>query len=172
MVTCVHKIPYLLVTLFSLLVHCFSPSLLLVSLRHELDQHLFIVKVTDTGATDLSWAMGWVLCQLSWLVVHMSVFYGFCFNYLSFQSLILAVATQHWYLGRSPQTSVPRAVTSLFSTRLTWHLWTFVDICRHLSWLFMVKWNAQWRHRCPRNLSLSTCVGWVRRAANSLWANW
>ena len=137
--TCVHKITYFLVTLFSLLVHRLAPPLLLVSLRHELDQHLFIVKVTDTGATDLSWALGWVLCQLSWLVAHMSVFYGFCFNYLSFQSLIIAVATQNWYLGRSPQTSVPRVLTSLFSTRLTWHLSTFVVFCRHLSSFVMAR---------------------------------
>jgi hypothetical protein len=65
---------YLLVTLFSLLVHRLALPLLLVSLRHELDQHLFIVKVTDTGVTDLSWALGWVLCQLSRLAAHMSVF--------------------------------------------------------------------------------------------------
>lgn len=65
---------YLLVTLFSLLIHRLALLLLLVSLRHELDQHLFIVKVTDTGVTGLSWALGWVLCQLSRLVAHMSVF--------------------------------------------------------------------------------------------------
>ena len=165
MVTCVHKITYLLVTLLSLLVHRLAPRLLLVSLRHELDQHLFIVKVTDTGATDLSWALGWVLCQLSWLAAHMSVFYGFCFNYLSFQSLIIAVAIQNWYLGRSPQTSVPRVLTSLFSTRLTWHL---CDICRLLSSFVVICHGSSWWSGRPNGFTgvHGTCV-WVL-----VWDGW
>ena len=54
MVTCVHKMIYLLLTSYIVF-----PAVLprrLVSLHHELDQHLFTVKVAGTGATDLFWA--------------------------------------------------------------------------------------------------------------------
>ena len=57
--TCVHTITHLLLTSYIVF-----PTVLprrLVSLRHELDQHLFTVKVAGTGATDLFWALGWVL---------------------------------------------------------------------------------------------------------------
>ena len=118
---------------------------------------------------------------------------GFCVKFLGqlFTCLMFwvpACDSSHWSLqlplktdnlGRSPQTFVPNTwTTSLFAlvvlTHLDTcgHLWTFVDICQHLSCTHMVKWNAQWTHRCPRNLCLSTCVGWVRKAPNSWFASW
>ena len=73
MATSVHNITYLLSLFRCMVVFLTCPPSCPAAALHELDvEHLFIVKIADTGATDLSWALGWVLCQVSWPVVHMS----------------------------------------------------------------------------------------------------
>ena len=140
--TCVHTITNLLLTSYIVF-----PTVLprrLVSLRHELDQHLFTVKVAGTGATDLFWALGWVLS-------------------VSINS--------HWHLwqiilcifGWSMQTFVSKFHHSPISPSVT-----FVG---HLSWLSVLV-DLSLNAKCIHSWSLSTCVVWVRLVRTSSGRHW
>ena len=170
MVTSVHNITYLLSLFRCMVAFLTCPPSCPAAALHELD----VLHCQDRWHRCYWLVLGIGMGPVSSFLASCS--HVWCFEYqpvipvidhCSCHSKLIILADHRRHLSQT-------LGRPLCSPWLFWHTWTLVvvDICQHLSCTHMVKWNAQWTHRCPRNLCLSTCVGWVRKAPNSWCASW
>ena len=166
--TCVHTITNLLLTSYIVF-----PTVLprrLVSLRHELDQHLFTVKVAGTGATDLFWGIG--------------------MGSVSKYQLSLTSVANHslyfWLIDADicPQSSITHPSRLLWHLRVICHGWASSSTCRSMPSAFTVGlwvlvwygwdwWETSsgrhWADQCQTHVM--TCVSYLvlTHYRNSFW---